>query len=138
MAKPPGCSFLGARATETTATVWGLDTNPISVIVDSGSDITLISQKALDNLTHPPRPKAGQRINLIQVTEKSVISGYVTLDLFLHAPDGPVELNVEAHVIKGMTTPFILGNDFSDQYSISVLACDGESLLLFGDSGDRS
>jgi hypothetical protein len=83
MARPPGCSFLGAKATETTATIGGLDTDPISVIVDSGSDITLISQKALENLSNMPRTKAEQRIDLIQVTGKSIISGYITLDLFL-------------------------------------------------------
>jgi hypothetical protein len=135
MARPPGCSFLGARATEATATVGGLDVDPLSVIIDSGSDITLISEKALESLTHMPRTKAGQRINLIQVTGKSVISGYVTLDLYFHTDDGPVKLTVEAYVVKGMTTPFILGNDFSDQYSISVVRREGESYLVFGDSG---
>jgi hypothetical protein len=135
MARPPGCSFLGAKATETTATIGGLDADPISVIVDSGSDITLISQKALENLSNMPRTKAGQRIDLIQVTGKSIISGYITLDLFFHTEEGPVKLNVEAYIVKGMTTPFILGNDFADQYSISVMRREGESYLIFGDSG---
>jgi hypothetical protein len=34
-----------------------------------------------------------------------------------------------------MTTPFILGNDFSDQYSISVIRREGETYLDLGNSG---
>jgi hypothetical protein len=34
-----------------------------------------------------------------------------------------------------MTTPLILGNDFADQYSLSVKRMEGRSFLEFGDSG---
>jgi hypothetical protein len=82
MARPPGSSFLGAAATEATATVGSLETDPILVIIDSGSDITLISRKALEALTNPPKLKAGNDVRLIQVTGRSSISGYVNIDLF--------------------------------------------------------
>ena len=36
-----------------------------------------------------------------------------------------------------MTSPFILGNDFADQYSISVIQQEGGCNLEFGDSGQR-
>ncbi|KAI5885663.1 uncharacterized protein SCHCODRAFT_02453258, partial [Schizophyllum commune H4-8] len=62
--------------------------------------ITLISAKALAALISRPRMKAGQKINLVQVTGSSVISGYVTLDLYFHTCEGPVKLNVEAYVVK--------------------------------------
>jgi hypothetical protein len=137
MARPPGCSFLGAEPTEAMATVNELNVDPIKVIIDSGSDITLISQKALENLSHPPKVKGGQSIKLIQVTGKSAISGFVNLDLFFHTPEGPVKLNVDAYVVKGMTAPFILGNDFTDQYSISILREEGEAYLQFGNSDRR-
>ncbi|KAJ7606274.1 hypothetical protein DFH06DRAFT_1348161 [Mycena polygramma] len=115
----------------------GLNVDPMKVIIDSGSDITLISLKALERLLNPPKIKAGQDIKLVQVTGKSSISGYVTLDLFFHTPDGPVKLTVEAYVVKGMSAPFILGNDFADQYSISVIRDDGEAYLEFGSSERR-
>ena len=34
-----------------------------------------------------------------------------------------------------MSTPFILGNDFQDQFSLSILRKDGNTTLAFGDSG---
>ena len=38
-------------------------------------------------------------------------------------------------MVKGMSAEFILGNDFSDQYSISIVRDEGESSLIFGKSG---
>ncbi|KAF7372967.1 TY3B-TY3B protein [Mycena sanguinolenta] len=116
MARPPGSAFLGAIATEVPATVGGLNTDPVIVIADSGSDITLISRKALQELTNPPKIKAGHDVKLIQVTGKSSISGFVNLDLYFHTEDGPVKIAVEAYVVNGMSTPLILGNDFTDQF----------------------
>lgn len=100
MARPPGCAFLGSKAMQATVTVGTPGVNPMSVIVDSGSDITLISQKTLENLICKPKIRVGQKINLIQVTGTSTISGFVTLDLFFHTKDGPVKINVEAYVVK--------------------------------------
>ncbi|KAF7341208.1 TY3B-TY3B protein [Mycena venus] len=137
MARPPGSTFLGARATEATATVGSLTTDPIIIIVDSGSDITLISRKALNSLSNPPKIKQGHQVNLIQVTETSSISGYVNLDLFFVTEDGPVKLNVDAYVVDDMTTPFLFGNDFADQYSLSIIREEGSTYLQFGDSGRR-
>jgi len=117
------------------ASVGGLDEELVKIIVDSGSDITLISQKALDNLKTKPKIKKGQKINLIQVTGSTSISGYVTLDLIFHAEGGPVKIMVEAYIVKGMTMPFILGNDFTNQYSISIVRSEGECYLNFDKSG---
>ncbi|KAF7304188.1 Reverse transcriptase domain-containing protein [Mycena indigotica] len=138
MARPPGSSFLGSSATETVTTVNSITTDPIRVIVDPGSDITLISRKALESLTTRLKIKTGHDIRLIQVTGKSSISGFVTLDLYFHTEEGPVKLNVDAYVVDGMTAPLILGNDFADQYSMSILGNDGITYLQFGNSGRRS
>ena len=121
LARPLGCSFLGAQATQVVATINSLESNSSKVIVDLGSDITLILFKMLLEMQNPPKVKQGQRINLVQVTGNTSISGYVEIDLYFHTPGGPVKINVEAYVVKGMTSPFILGNDFADQYSISVI-----------------
>ena len=56
-----------------------------------------------------PKIKKGQKINLVQVTGKASISGYVEPDLYFHTKEGPVKIKVEAYVVKGMTTPLILG-----------------------------
>jgi hypothetical protein len=135
MARPPGCAFLGSKATQTTVAVGQPGTDPMKIIVDSGSDITLISQATLDSLSCKPATKGGQKIELIQVTGRSSISGFVDLDLFFQPKEGPVKIGVEAYVVKGMSTPFILGNDFSSQYSISVLREDMRTYIKLGDSG---
>ena len=107
----------------------------IPIIVDSGSDITLISQKTLEQMLKPPKIRTGQRIKLVQVTGNTIITRYVSLDIYFETEEGPVLIKVEAYVVKGMSAPFILGNDFADQYSISLLREEGESTLLFGKSG---
>ena len=135
LARPPGCSFLGARTTETTGSLNDPEAKSIPIIIDSGSDITLISQKTLDQMSKPPKIRTGQRIKLIQVTGNATSNGYVALDIYFETKEGPVLIKVEAYIVKGMSTPFILGNDFADQYSISLLREEGRSTLQFGKSG---
>ncbi len=71
----------------------------------------------------------------MQVTGNAMINGYVPLDIFFDTTQGPVKIHVEAYVVKGMSTPFILGNNFAEEYSISLLRQGGETLVQFGDSG---
>jgi len=84
LAWPLGCSFLGAQATQVIATINSLESNSSKVIVDLGSDITLISFKTLLKMQNPPKIKQGQRINSVQVTGNASISGYVEIDLYFH------------------------------------------------------
>ena len=85
-------------------------------------------------MQHLAKFKEGQKINLVQVTGNASISGYVDIDLYFHTPDGPVKINVEAYVVKGMGTSFILGNNFTDQYSILVIQQEETCFIEFGDS----
>ena len=73
--------------------------SPIPIIVDSGSDITLISQKTLEEMQKPPKIKTGQCINLVQVMGNTVITGYVVLDVYFETDEGPVLIKVEAYVV---------------------------------------
>jgi transposase InsO family protein len=138
MARPSGCAFLGATATTTKVWLGEYGKNCQSLIADSGSDITLISQDTLKEMNKPLKVKSGQKINLVQVTGSSKISGYVNLPIYFDTKEGPVLIEVEAYVVKGMTTPLILGNDFADQYSISIIREDNNSYLMFGNSGRKS
>lgn len=131
----PGCAFLGAKAAEIKVSINGFD-DYLKLIFDSSSDITLISERALRALHNAPRIRQGQRINLIQVTGKATISGYMPLKLYFHTPQGPVTITVEAYVVKGMSTPLILGNDFADQYALSLIRREDRTFLSFG-STDR-
>jgi hypothetical protein len=138
MARPSGCTFLGAKATSTKVWLGEYGTNGQSLIADSGSDITLISQDALREMEKPSKIRTGQKVNLIQVTGSSKISGYVNLPIYFNTDQGPVLIEVEAYVVKGMTTPLILGNDFADQYSISLIQENNNSYLMFGVSGQKA
>ncbi|CDO78031.1 hypothetical protein BN946_scf184648.g3 [Trametes cinnabarina] len=133
MARPPGCTFLGVQATTLEARINSRDSEPIPVIVDSGSEITLISQRTLAKLSEPPRIHQGQKVRLVQVTGNATITGYVPLDLYFQTRAGTARMTVEAYVVKGMTTPLILGNDFADQYSVSILRKEGETTVHLGD-----
>ncbi|TFY53682.1 hypothetical protein EVJ58_g9320 [Rhodofomes roseus] len=135
LARPPGSSFLGSSATKLSAFLGPQEPETVEIVVDSGSDITLVSAKTLEAMKVPPKLKTGQKINLVQVTGKAKISGYAPMDLMFNTPSGKLKVPVEAYVVKGMTTPFILGNDFADQYSLSILRNDGKSFVQFGNSG---
>jgi hypothetical protein len=76
-------------------------------------------------MQNPSKVRQGQRINLVQVTRNAIISGYVEVDLYFHTPKGLVKINVEAYVVNGISSPFIPGNDFADQYLISVIQQEG-------------
>ncbi|KLO04391.1 hypothetical protein SCHPADRAFT_840651, partial [Schizopora paradoxa] len=129
MARPPGTSFLGAEPTAITAWIGIYQDNLTPVIIDSGADITLISDKTLKKLSHKPPVKTGYTLDLVEVTGETTISGYVTLPIFVDTHLGPVEMSVEAYVVNNMTTPFLLGNDFADQYSTNSI---GPSLVKEG------
>jgi hypothetical protein len=133
MARPPGCSFLGATAAHVPVSINLPTENGSDIIIDSRSDITLISVKTLEGLSGG-LDSEGQKINLLQVNGKASISGYVELDLYFNTKDGLVKIKVEAYIVKGMTTPLILGNDFTDQYSLLVKWMEGRTFLEFGDS----
>ncbi len=66
--RPLGCTFLGSKATESMVGINRIDTDMLKVIIDSGSDITLISDDALSSLSQTPHMHEGQQMNLIQIT----------------------------------------------------------------------
>ncbi|KZT31560.1 hypothetical protein SISSUDRAFT_1028955, partial [Sistotremastrum suecicum HHB10207 ss-3] len=130
MPRPPGCAFLGCSAVIAQANALSIHSNPIEITIDSGSEITLISHDALSSMDLPPKVKQGQQVKLIEVTGSSTVTGYVNIPVFFNTDSGPIRLDMEAYVVKGMTTPFILGNDFADQFSISILRESDQTLRV--------
>ena len=59
MARPPGCSFRGASAAHVPVSINSPTKNLSDIIIDSGSDITLISEKTLGGLLESPKIKKG-------------------------------------------------------------------------------
>jgi len=76
--------------------------------------------KTLNGLLKVLKINKSQKIDLVQVTGKASISGYVDLELYFHTK--------EAYVINGMTTLLILGNSFANQYSLTL--CNSRQVRL--------
>jgi hypothetical protein len=64
MAQPPGCSFLSATAAHVLVNINLVTENHSDIIINSGSDITLISMKTLNALLEIPKIKRGQKLIL--------------------------------------------------------------------------
>ena len=135
MERPLGCSFIGTTPTTALVNLGSVNGPTTKIIIDSGSDITLVSPETLSRMPNPPKKHQGKQVKLSQVTAKITISGYVDLPLIFSTNKGPIQANIEAYVVNGMTTPLILGNDFADQYSLSIIRDKGESVLKFADTG---
>ena len=43
-------------------------------------------------------------------------------------------MGIEAYIVKDMNVPLILGNDFADQYSLSIIWDNGNTSLKLGNS----
>jgi len=134
-ARPPGTTFLGAQPSRVNVRLNDLQGKQTSMIVDSGSNISLISTRVLDQLNPRPKEKEGQPIKINQVTGQSVSAKYVPTKIYLDTAEGPVSMDIDAYIVKDMNAPLILGNDFADQYSLSILRENGSTSLRLGDTG---
>jgi hypothetical protein len=134
MARPPGSSFLGASASIVPCKLGSIDAVPKKAVIDSGSDITLISLETYNSIDPKPKIRTGKKIKLITVTGNSIITGFVQLDVYFDATGGPVKMPLEAYVVKGMNADFILGNDYADQFRLSIVRNGAGTRLTFGDS----
>jgi Reverse transcriptase (RNA-dependent DNA polymerase)/RNase H-like domain found in reverse transcriptase/Aspartyl protease len=112
-----------------------IDGQEMPIIMDSGSDITLISTNALQKMAPRPKPRTGETIELGQVAGKLKINSYIELPIFFITKKGPIRMDVEAYVVSGMSPDFILGNDFAEQYQISIDRSGDGTKVIFGDSG---
>jgi len=128
-------TFLGAQPSRAMVRLGSPEGPLAQVIVDSGSNITLVSSKLLEKLSPTPKPREGQNIWINQVTGRSSTNQYVSLEIFFKTPAETISLKLEAYIVKEMNAPFILGNDFADQYSLSIIRENRITYLKLGDSG---
>lgn len=94
----------------------------IDLHLDSGVDVSLVSQDFLDSLKTKPTIKQGMKMRLWQLTSKNEsLASYVTLPLFIEAADGTIlESEVEAYVVPGMSVDILLGEDYQLCHKIAV------------------
>ncbi|KAJ7599996.1 hypothetical protein C8J56DRAFT_879754 [Mycena floridula] len=87
--------------------------------LDSGADITLISEDFFKELKGLPAPKAGLGMKLFSLTGNVKVLGYTTFDIEVEVRDGSLVIfMVKAYVCRGMLAPLLLGEDFSLTYAI--------------------
>ena len=93
----------------------------VQLCINSGADITLISQDFLQSLCRLPKLKTGMKMNLLALTNNAKIIGYVVLGVFFHTREGKVlECEEEAYIVPGMKVPVLLGEDFQKNYNMSI------------------
>ncbi|QRV87090.1 Retrovirus-related Pol polyprotein from transposon [Ceratobasidium sp. AG-Ba] len=134
MSRPPGTAWMGTKSSIVKGRIGDLCPD-FEITFDSGSDITLISQKKWESLKPVPPKRKGSKIKIIQVTNNCFINEFITVPLVFNTKEGPVEMLVEAYVVKDMSTDFILGNDFGNQYLLSLLRNKEGTFVELGTSG---
>lgn len=128
---PPGHSAMGISALSVHGgKVGSLEEPDVQLRMDSGADITLISEEFLKSLSIPLKVKRGLKLRLYELTNAARLIGYVWLKIFMPRDDGTwLEFDEEAYVIPGMKVPILLGEDFHVNYQISVLRSLSSSKL---------
>ncbi|KAG8739702.1 hypothetical protein FRC12_016226, partial [Ceratobasidium sp. 428] len=134
MSRPPGTAWMGVQSSILQGHFYeGGD--KVLVTFDSGSDITLISQKTWEDMTNKPPARVGKKIKIIQVTGNSFVNQYIILPLVFNTRLGPVEMLIEAYIVPQMSTSLILGNDWGLQYMLSLIRRHDGSYISFGETG---
>jgi len=133
--QPHGSAFLGVTNCQVPGQLLSMNGFETQIIIDSGSDITLISLDTLSKLSPRPKPKTGEEIELGQISGKLKITNYVDIPIYFDTKKGPILLLVEAYIVPNMAPPFIIGNDFAEQYKLSILRSEKGTRLIFGDTG---
>jgi hypothetical protein len=118
----PGDSALGVSLLSVKGWIGSLGDALVDLRLDSCADITLISEETHAALINPSRIRQGHRMSLAQLTDKGImIKGYIKLQIIMRTITGElIALEAEAYVVKGMTVPILLGEDFQVNYELGV------------------
>jgi hypothetical protein len=118
----PGDSAIGISVLSVRGQVGSLEDKELDLRLDSCADITLISEEHLRSLKTPPPVREGRKMNLAQLTDGgATIKGFTKLKVFMTSTTGDIlEMEAEAYVVKGMSVPILLGEDFQLNYELGV------------------
>ncbi|KAF8997360.1 hypothetical protein BDZ89DRAFT_970497, partial [Hymenopellis radicata] len=133
---PDGLQALGTRSLQVAIRIGQIDAPPVAGRLDSGADITLISEEyCLAN--HLPGPKDGIKMRLYQLTSDAKVLGYIRIPIYATNTKGnTLCFSVEAYVVRGMQVPILLGEDFQTSYCLDVLRNpDGDHTVRVGRTG---
>lgn len=118
----PGRAAVGTSVLSVRGRVNRLLEREIDLRLDSGADVSLISQEFLESLKVKPAIRQGMKMRLWQLTSKNeTLAGYVNIPLYIQAEDGTtLESEVEAYVVPGMSVDILLGEDYQLCHEIAV------------------
>ncbi|KAL1750048.1 hypothetical protein FB107DRAFT_189387, partial [Schizophyllum commune] len=119
--------FPAPRARSHPAGYNALDTNALTLPVrigsprgeqthgrmDSGADITLMSEEFFEKVGTLPPYKEGLRMKLYHLTGSAKVLGFTTFTMYARTKTKElVSFEVEAYVVRDMKVPLLLGEDF--------------------------
>jgi hypothetical protein len=119
----PGDSALGVSVLAIKGWVEIVSGSPMILRLDSCADITLIADWYYNSLANPPPLRTGRQMSLAQLTDQgTVIKGFVKLKVFMQTTSGElIRTEAEAYVVKGMTVPLLLGEDYQLNFELGVV-----------------
>ncbi|KAF9034165.1 hypothetical protein BDZ89DRAFT_922524, partial [Hymenopellis radicata] len=119
--RPEGRGASGIAALHIKGHINSLDSPPVKGKLDSGADITLMSEDFFNSRRDLPALKDGMRIRLYQLTAGAKILGYTTFTYITKTTEGKdISFEVEAYVVRGMWSPLLLSEDFQTSYEMGV------------------
>ncbi|KDQ28701.1 hypothetical protein PLEOSDRAFT_1013472, partial [Pleurotus ostreatus PC15] len=122
--KTPGLNAQGIRSLHIQASVVTPSEPVITARLDSGADITLMSQEYWNSLPTNVRPplRSGSKVHLQQLTCSATILGYVNTCIYVRSESEQlIQFDIEAYIVKDMQVPLLLGEDFMTTYEMGVL-----------------
>ncbi|KZV59930.1 hypothetical protein PENSPDRAFT_594694, partial [Peniophora sp. CONT] len=132
----PGRAAEGVPVLTTDGWLCAPDGPMVDLRLDSCANLSLMSEALYDSLgAGAPPIQRGMRLQLVQLTSSDVkILGFVTLPVFARTTKGEVlEFSLEAYVVRNMTAPLLLGEDFQRLYNVCVERRQGQATLSFAD-----
>ncbi|KAJ7878923.1 hypothetical protein B0H13DRAFT_2346315 [Mycena leptocephala] len=118
---PDGLGSLGARALHVKVRVGSLANEEIRGRLDSGADITLMSEEFWESIPDIQKPREGIRMKLYHLTGQAKVLGYVRTTLYMVSKEGDVvSFELEAYVVRNMKVPLLIGEDFQSSYELGV------------------
>lgn len=129
-----GLGSLGSRALHIKARVHSMDIDPIRAHLDSGADITLMSEDYYKSIPDLPKIKEGLRMKLYHLTGNALVLGYIQTSLFATSTDGTtISFKLEAYVVRGMRVPLLIGEDFQTTFELGLVRhASGHNEVLVG------
>ena len=119
--KPEGLGSLGSQALHFKGYVQSIGRGEVKARLDSGADITLMSEEFWNKISTLMKPKEGLRMKLYHLTGHAAVLGYVRTRLYTRTTDDTwICFELEAYVVKDMRVPLLLGEDFQTAYELNV------------------